>query len=253
MIDLTFHFCFFRGAELAPWRDIYTFCLKSCQRSAMAQKIVVYYDSPGEGLEWDAAHDLTDIVWKQDEFPTEYNDPRLISDIFKLQVLEREGGFACDLDFLFLSSFEKFRHNDAVIGVQCKAKRKLTCSIIGSKPNAEFVYSYIDTLTHLSPAQIANYDKITNVIPWELSARYPVTVLPRPVFFPWCWSNKKFLTGGALNVKQSAAMCVWGTVYPSITLDDLKKTSISKIIEKIETNNQPTAVTSRPGGILQFF
>ena len=252
MIPLNFHFCFYRGEDLAPWRDIYTFCLKSCIKSIGSQQITVYYDRPGEGGAWNDAQSLDGILWKLTEFPTEYQIPRLIMDVFRLEILGEHGGFFCDLDFIFLSSFEKFRHNKAVIGIQCKAKKKLACSIIGAEPDSEFIMSYLDRLQSFPLDDLTKYERVANTIPWDLSKVHPVSVLPRPVFFPWCWSNKKFLTGGALNVKQSAAVCVWGTVYPEITMDDLKKTSIARIIEKVEMDVQPTAVTSMPGCIVQF-
>ena len=254
---MVMHFAFFRGETLFKWRDIHTLCLQSCRFFTGAQKIVVHYDVSGEGDHWNQAVLIPGIEWRNTTFSTTINghpvtDQRIACDMYRLQTLNTEGGFFCDLDFLFLGSFETLRHHEAVIGTQCKAKQKLCCCLMGSVTGSAFIRAYIDAYKEWTPAEQKKWWKFANTIPWNLAQQHPIHVVARPVFFPWCWSNKKFLQGMPVKVTHSIAMHLWESLHPELTVEDLKKTVIAAVIKELHGETQPTAVSSKPGGLLTF-
>lgn len=238
LIPMTFHFSFYRGSKDWRWRDIHTLCLRSCQKVAGAQKIVVHYDQPDSGPLWDEAWALPNIEWRQVKFEPTINghtviDQRIICDVYRLQTLWAEGGFYCDLDFVFLKSFDKFRDNEAIIGTQCKQKCKLACGLMGARPGSAFIKAYLDRYQEWSPDLQKKFWVVANNWPWDLAQQHPVTVLPRPVFYPVAWSNKSFWTGGKVALRNAHALHLWETLKPDLTLDGLRKTCLSSHIEQV--------------------
>jgi hypothetical protein len=257
MIPFTFHFAFFRGVKQFMWRDIHLLCLQSCKHFTGAQNIVVHYDLSGEGEHWNQAVRIPGIEWRQADFSTTINghsvtDQRIICDMYRLQTLEKEGGFFADLDFLFLGSFETLRHNEAIIGTQCKSKKKLACGLMGAVPGAAFIRAYIEAYKDWTPEEQTKWWKFANNIPWNLSLLHPVTVIPRPVFYPWCWSNKKFLQGIPIHTKKSIACHLWESLHPDLTVDDLKKTTVASYIETLYGETKTSVVSVKTGGLLTF-
>lgn len=257
MIPLTFHFCYYRGTQDFVFRDIHLLCLQSCIRYTNAHRIVVHYDVSGNGEHWDAAYALPGIEWEQETFITTINglavtDQRIICDLLRLKILDAEGGFFCDLDFVFLKSFEPLRHHEAVIGTQCKAKQKLGCALMGAVPGSAFIRAYIASYDQWTLADQKKFWNYANIVPWTLSKVHPVHVLNRPVFYPLCWSNKTFLRGEPLRLKNSVAIHLWETLHPTLTVDDLKKTVLLPYLQEITDGQPQTTVSSRPGGVLSF-
>jgi len=257
MIPFSFHFSFYRGEKKFVWRDIHTLCLRSCKQTTGAQKIIVHYDVSGEGLHWDEAVLIPGIEWRQADFSTTIHghpvsDQRIICDLYRLHTLEKEGGFFADLDFVFLGSFETLRHNEAIIGTQCKSRKKLACGLMGSIPGAAFIRAYIEAYKDWTPEEQKKFWKFANDIPWTLSEKYSVAVIPRPAFYPWCWSNKKFLQGGPINTKKSVAMHLWESLHPELTVEQLKTTCVGNSIREILGEGAKTAVSITQGGTLTF-
>lgn len=240
MIPLTFHFAFYRGATDWRWRDIHTLCLKSCQQHSGAAKIVVHYDRDDNGPDWDVARALGNIEWRQVNFPTspDTTDQYILCDLYRLRTLWEEGGFFCDLDFVFLKSFEKFRDATAVIGTQCKQKQRLSYAIVGSMPGSAFVRACLDEY-HTSN-------------PWDLVQRHPVTVLGRPAFYPVAYSNTSFWRGGNVCLKNAHAIHLWAKQNPALTVTDLRKTVLSHSVESI-LGDRPRGVAQLLPGILLSF
>ena len=257
MIPLTFRFCYYRGQKDFLWRDLHTLCLQSCKMFAGAHRIIVHYDVEGEGPNWDEARALPGIEWSQESFVTTINglpvtDQRIVCDLFRLKTLDTEGGFFCDLDFVFLKSFESIRHDQAVIGIQCKAKSKLCCALMGAVPGSAFIKAYIDSYKDWTLMDQKKFWTYANIIPWNLAKSHPVTILNRPAFYPWCWSNKTFLRGEKINLKASLAIHLWETLNPNLTVEDLKKTTLGPVIQEIMGLPTQTSVQVQPGGLLQF-
>lgn len=257
MIPSVMHFAFFRGVKNFVFRDIHLLCLQSCKHFTGAQNIVVHYDVSGEGDHWNQAVLIPGIEWRQTTFSTTINghavtDQRIAVDMYRLQTLNTEGGFFADLDFLFLGSFDALRHNEAIIGTQCKAKKKLCCCLMGCVPGSAFIKAYIEAYNEWTPAEQLKWWKFANTVPWNLSLKHPVHIVARPVFFPWCWSNKKFLLGNPVSLKNSLAMHLWESLHPTMTVDDLKKTVVGNAIKEVQGELQASTVSVKPGGLLTF-
>lgn len=255
MIPNVFHFSFFRGPKMFAWRDIHTLCLQTCKNNAGADRIVVHYDIPGEGPAWEEAKSMTCVEWRQVEPDWKVNghqvtDQRIFCDVYRLKTLLAEGGFYCDLDFLFFKSFYDLRRYRAVIGTQCKAKCKLACGLMGAQPNAEFIEAYLEMYNQWTPEQEKQWWTYANSIPWNLAYIYPVTVLDRSVFYPWAWSDKKFLKGAKIRFEQSLAIHLWEHLHPTMTVEDLKATCIGELIKHWRNSNNVAFL--KPGKIISF-
>jgi hypothetical protein len=230
---MTFHFTFYRGATDWRWRDIHTLCLQSCQKFTGATKLVVHYDREGEGADWDTARSLGGVEWRPTNFSATIagkpvTDQCLIHNVHRLRTLWEEGGWYADLDFLFLKAFNHIRDAEAVIGTQCKQKSKLNCALLGARPGSAFIKAYLDKYDEWTPEQ----EKHANNISWELSQRHSVLVLPRPAFYPVACSNKNFWVGGKTCIKNSYAVHLWGTLHPTATVADLRRTVLQEKVEE---------------------
>jgi hypothetical protein len=159
-----------------------------------------------------------------------------------------EGGFYCDLDFVFLKNFEPLRHSEAIIGTQCRQKKKLCCAMMGCVPGNQFMKEYLLSYKDWTPKEQKKVWTYANIIPWKLSLEHPITVYPRAAFFPMAWSNKTFWTGTVPKLKDSYAIHLWETLHPELSMEVLSKTGLAKEIEKI-LNPEPveTAVSVRSG------
>ena len=237
MIPLHFHFNYIQGTENFPWRELYTLCLVSCHVMTSATKIIVYYDKPGAGEYWDKAFSLPYVEWKI--VPTteiingfKVSDNRVLSDYLRLKILEAEGGFHCDLNFIFIRNFEYLRHNNVVIGEQFPRTHKVNNSLIGSVPNSLFIKAYRSQYDCAwSPKE---YKKIYNyrvTVPSILAPRYTVTILPRKNLYPIACSNKRFFEEGQLSLKDSYAVSLSKNL--DITKEQLKKSVMAKYIRII--------------------
>lgn len=237
MIPMTFHFTFYRGTTDWRWRDIHTLCLQTCKKFTGATKLVIHYDRDGEGADWDVARSLGGVEWRPTNFSATIagkpvSDQRLIHDVHRLRTLWEEGGWYADLDFIFLKAFNMLRDADAVIGTQCKQKSKLNCALLGAKPGSAFIKAYLDKYEEWTPDQQKHVWTYANNIPWDLSQRHSVMVLPRPAFYPVAWSNKNFWAGGKTCIKNSYAVHLWETLHPTITVADLRRTVLQAKIEE---------------------
>ena len=257
MIPMTFHFAFFRGATNWPWLDFHTLCLKSCIARAGAEKIVVHYDRDGEGDAWTDARTLPNIEWRQTVLDWSIHgkpitDQRIMADYHRLQVLHTEGGFYCDLDFIFLRPFNMLRYYPAIIGTQCKQKKKLACGLIGAIAGSTFIRAYLDEYQKWEPSEEAKVWTFANVIPWTLSETHPVHVLPRVTFYPVCWSNKTFWAGRPHPMKNSYAVHLWETLHPELSVEVLMKTCLAPEIEKILGPSEKPGIVQVRSGLLTF-
>lgn len=252
MIPMTFHFTFIRGTTDWRWRDIHTLALLSARQYAGAQRIVVHYDREDSGPLWEAAWCLPDIEWRKKSFEHTINghpvtDQRLVHDVHRLRTLWEEGGWYCDLDFVFLRSFETIRDTEAVIGIQCKQKSKLNCALMGAVPGAAFIQAYLQRYQDWHPGLEKTFWTAANTWPWELSMKHPVTVLPRPAFYPLAWSNKTFWQGAKLNVRNSYAVHLWESIHPDISVDTLRSTALSDhVVGALEGRSKPMVILLPP-------
>ena len=257
MIPLTFHFAFFRGSTNWAWRDYHTLCLRSCNSRAGAEQIVVHYDRDGDGAAWDEAKALPNIEWRLVSpdwsiHGKPVSDQRIMVDYYRLQVLQSEGGFFCDLDFVFLKSFNQIRHYPAVIGTQCKQKKKLACGLIGAIAGSMFVNAYLDEYKNWTVDEERTPWTFANVIPWRLSETYPVYVLPRIAFYPLAFSNKAFWSGLPIQLKSSYAIHLWQPLHPELSVDVLMTTCLAPEIEKLNTPHQVRGIIQVRSGLLTF-
>jgi hypothetical protein len=257
MIPMTFHFAFYRGTTDWHWRDIHTLSLKSCQRYTGATRIIVHYDREDSGPTWDAARAIGGVEWRQTSFCPTVNgfpvaDQRLSVDVYRLQTLWEEGGFFCDLDFVFLKSFEKLRDTPAVIGTQCKQKQKLNCGLMGCVPGSAFIRAYLDKYQSWEPMMEKKFWIVANNWPWELSTRHPVTVMNRPTFYPVAWSNKTFWSGGKACLKNAHAIHLWESLKPTLTVDDLRQTVLLPYVESVMDDRPQGLPQILPGVLLSF-
>lgn len=252
MIPLVFHFGFYRGANKRRWRDVYTLCLKSCQMYAgmgTAPRIIVHYDAEDTGADWEAARSLGGVEWHQTDFAVTTPVAQMMTDalrydLYRLQTLWIEGGFYCNLDFVFLKSFDKFRDASAVIGTQCKQKQKLVPWILGGEPGSPYIRAYLDS--YATPAA-----RLVNT-PWELSHRHSVMVLNRPVFYPVASSNKSFWSGGKACLKNAHALCLWEGTKPTLTLQHLRQTILEQHVMSV-MDDQPTGIVQLLQGTMLIF
>lgn len=254
MIPMVFHFSFFRGIKNWEWRDLHTLCLKTCQLRANPEKMVVHYDRDGEGPHWEEARALPGIEWRVTELDWKINgstvkDQRLQHDVHRLRVLNAEGGWYADLDFVFLKNFEAIRHNQAVIGVQCKQKAKLNCALLGAVPGSKFMAAYLDSYKEWTPEQEKHVWTYANIIPWKLSQEHPVLVLDRAAFYPVAWSNKSFWGGKPVNLQTSYAVHLWETLHPTLTVEGLYASGMAIELTHIMKEKIPAkeSITFRSG------
>lgn len=257
MIPLTFHFSYFRGETNWKWLDVHTLCIKSCLINAKAKQIIIHLDRDGEGPAWDEMRLLENILLRYVIVDRKINgypvtDQRLWADLHRLRTLNEEGGFYCDLDFLFLRSFEQLRDCPALIGTQCKQKKKLACGLMACEAGAEFISRYLMEYDCWNPDDEKVFWNFANTVPWKLSQLYPVKVLSRSLFYPLAWSNKKFWEGKGICMKTSVAVHLWGHLHPELSRADLDKTVLKPILEKLDHGGIQTVVQSRPGGLLVF-
>jgi len=254
---MVFHFAFFRGKTNWQWRDFHTLCLQSCLIRAKPEKIVVHYDRDGEGPGWDEAKTLPMIEWRQ-VTPAgsinghEITDQRIWCDIYRLQTLVSEGGFYCDLDFVFLKNFEPLRHSEAIIGTQCKQKKKLACGLMGCVAGSAFMRAYLDSYKDWTPKEQQKVWVYANIIPWKLSLEYPVTVLSRVTFYPVAWSNKSFWTGAIPKLKHAYALHLWETLHDDLSMEVLYKSGLADEIRKMLNPDQGQTTVSMRSGFLTF-
>lgn len=252
-IPMVFHFAFFRGATNWSWRDFHTLCLKSCFVRAGAEKIVVHYDRDGEGDAWSEAKALPNIEWRPTVLDWTIHgkpvtDQRIMADYHRLQTLHAEGGFFCDLDFIFLKSFEKLRSYPAIIGTQCRQKKKLACGLMGSIAGSTYIKAYLDEYQHWQPREEKKTWAYANNLPWRLSETHAVYVVPRAGFYPVAWSNKTFWEGLPVPLKNSYAIHLWESIHPELSEEVLMGTYLAPEIESIKCPHlKPGAVTVRPG------
>jgi hypothetical protein len=253
-IPMVFHFTYYRGSKDWRWTDIHTLCLKSCQAMTGATKLVVHYDREDSGVDWDAARALANVEWRQREFAASINghpvtDQRLVHDLHRLRTLWEEGGWYCDLDFVFLKSMEILRHNAAVIGTQCKQKSKLNCALIGAVPGSAFIGAYLEKYMSWTPDLEKTFWIPANNWPWELSQKFHTqcTVLPRPAFYAVAWSNKSFWKGGKTCLRNAYALHLWETLRPGMTVEDLRKTVLSDHLRNLDGETQSGVARLLPG------
>jgi hypothetical protein len=257
MIPMVFHFAFFRGATNWPWLDFHTLCLKSCQVRSGAEKIIVHYDLEGEGEAWEAAKAIPNIEWRVASTFYELNghpltDQRVMVDYYRLQVLYNEGGFFCDLDFMFLKNMTALRHSPAVIGTICQQKKKLGCGLMACVPGSEFIKAYIESYKDWNPAEQKKVWVFASVVPWLLSLKHPVTVLKRSAFYPLAWSNKTFWLGQPINIKNSYCIHLWESGHPHMTVPLLMNTCLASEIAKVMGEPLKPALVQVRSGILSF-
>lgn len=255
MIPLIFHFAYFRGKTNWAWRDFHTVCLQTCKGRAGPEKIVVHYDRDGEGSDWEAARDIPGIEWRQVTPASTINgypvkDQRLWCDIYRLDTLDKEGGFFCDLDFIFLKSFEEIRRTVAVIGTQCIQKKKLNIAVLGSVPGSAFIQAFKAEYAKWTPDQEKHTWTYANTVPWELSLKYPVTVLKRNAFYPVTWSNKSFWNGEEFSFENSFAVHLWEHLHPELCVPQLMETCLGDTIQAV-CDPKPT-VTVLAGKSISF-
>jgi hypothetical protein len=256
MIPFHFHFTYFRGATDWKWTSVHTLCILSCHERAKAERIIVHYDKEGDGPAWEEVRTLPYVEWRKVSPNWEINghavtDQRIAADYFRLTVLESEGGFYCDLDFVFLKSFEPLRHHTAIIGTQCPQKHKLACGLMGAVPGSTFIQAYRDAYKYWNPSEQKKFWNFANIIPYTLSKLHPITVLPRKIFYPLAWSNKTFWAGKPVCLKDSVAIHLWNHLNPDMSKASLMKSGLADAITEIY-NGIPPTVSSAPGKTLSF-
>lgn len=254
MIPLTFHFAFYRGVNNWQWRDIHTLCLKSCLRNSGATRIIVHYDRDGDGVSWDQARALPLVEWRQVTFNSVINchdvtDQCAITELYKLQTLWEEGGFFCDLDFVFLRAFDTLRDTRDLIGTQCKQKQKLALAIMGSCPGSPFIQEFLDLYraTWVPGKKFTDSPDI-----WNMAQRHQVTFLNRPAFYPVAMTNRTFWTGGAVCLRNSYAVHLWHSQRLLLTSGDLRLTVLKPVIEAVVDDLPTGTARALPPVILTF-
>jgi hypothetical protein len=238
MIPMVFHFSYFRGSKSYRWKDFHTLCLKTCQIRAGAEKIVIHYDRDGEGPDWEEAKALPGIEWRLTELDWKVNgivvtDQRLQHDIHRLRVLNTEGGWYADLDFVFLKNFEALRHNQAIIGIQCKQKAKLNCALLGCIPGSKFMAAYLESYKEWTPEHEIHTWAFANSVPWKLSRLYPVTVVDRAAFYPVAWTNKGFWNGRPVPLYATYAVHLWESMNPDLSVEKLYTSGMALEMTKV--------------------
>lgn len=249
MIPNIFHFLFNDDV----WNELNTLCLKSCKIKSGAERIIVYCGTPGSGPAWVEAQSIPGIDWNYGHFPCTLNghivsDRNVMKQYHGLYKLYLFGGFLCDLNFIFLKSIEEFRHNPVVIGLSCKAKKKLSNDLIGAEPESPFIKDLIDTYKGVNPATEENWIKASANDSWMLALQHNVTVLPRPTLFPWCSSNKQFVQGKPVLFKKSHAFRIWNNV----DVATLRKTCLGPTIAEIESGQTSSNVSVKSGMLFTF-
>lgn len=230
------HLFYFRGATRFQFSDIHLACIKTAHERGGFKKIVLHEDTPGESSFYKEARTLPYVEFRRTEFPTQINghpvkDQRLSVDYVRLQTLILEGGVAADMDFIFLQSFAPLLEHDAFIGTQCKQKKKLSCAIMYSKePQNPFYIAYLGAYKEWEPIHEKKFWTYANNVPYDLSQKYPITVLPVKAFYPVAWSNKTFLQGADTKLSDSYAIHLWGHLKPHLTLEDLRGTALKDYI-----------------------
>lgn len=224
MIPMLFHFHLFDK----KWSYLHTLSLQSCLARANPDKIIVHYDISGHGEAWDAAQ-LLSVEWRQVEAPDKLEN-------YIFDVLYTEGGFFSALDVVFLKNFEPLRHNEAVLGIQCAQKKKLSYAVVGSKIGSEYIKTCRRQIEPL----------------WDTEG-YPVTVMPRMSFYPLARSNKAFWEGTSLKLKRSFAIRIWESLYPDVSEEALLKSGLGAELRAI-IKKPPTTVgtITESSGFLTF-
>jgi mannosyltransferase OCH1-like enzyme len=248
MIPHTIHFAFWSSDTATVWSDLNTLCIKSCLINSRPKSIIVHLNRDSSGAAWDEFRLLENVSLRYvNADPTV--DQRIWPDIYRLRTLLAEGGFFSDLDFIFLKSFESLRDGPAVIGTQCKQKRKLACCLMGCEPGADFIAAYLKAYDDWTPETLSEY---ANTLPWTLSETHKVNVLSRSVFYALSWTNLKFWKGKSICLKTAVAVHLWNNRYPDITRTSLDQTILKPILERLDLGGLATAVSKQPGRVVSF-
>lgn len=223
------------------WIELYTLSLKSCLFHCNPVKVIVYYEHEGTGPAWEEARTLENVEFKQVEVK-DVGDPETSNDLFKLKTLYDEGGFFLSLNFIFIKSFEFLKNFKSCIAIQCKSKKKVSYLCIGSEPQSAFIKDILKSYDDWTPLEKHNYVKYANFQPWEIAVKHCVYMIPRPIMFPWCASNKIFFLGLNIGLKQSLAIYIWPHLEDGFTMENMFKLNISNLINRILTRTKDSRI-----------
>jgi hypothetical protein len=124
---------------------------------------------------------------------------------------------------------------------------------MGSIAGSTFIKAYLDEYEHWTPSEQKKVWTFANIIPWNLSEKYPVFVVPRVEFYPVCWSNKTFWAGRPHSLKSSHAVHLWETLHPELSVEVLMKTCLASEIESMDADqSKSTGVVTLRTGLLSF-
>ena len=240
------HMFYYRGPKRYPFTEIHLAAIMTAHDNGGFQKIVLHEDTCGDTWAYEEARKLPYVEFRKTEFPTELNghrvyDQRIPVDYVRLQTLVVEGGVASDMDFIFLRDFTPLLNHGGFIGTQCKQKKKLVCALMYAKePQNPFFIAYLEAYKNWQSIHETKFWTFANTIPYELSEKHPIEVLPVKAFYPVAWSNKTFLDGGDIKVSDSYAVHLWGYLKPALLLEDLKKTVISGFLPVLKERSRPS-------------
>jgi hypothetical protein len=207
----------------------------------------LYYDKEGSGPAWDEAKSLEYVTFHAITLPTTVNGHSIEDhlefriNLFKLETLQAKGGIFCDLEFLFLRSFEYLKQYKAIMSVQCKTKKKLSFACIGAEANSLFIFELLEEYRNWTP-QERNSMRYTHFLPWHISQKHGVYLIQRPLLFPWCISNRTFFMGPNAGTKKAIAVYMWPSQCKSMTLESLRVSNLSDIIERILTKKTQSRI-----------
>ena len=130
---------------------------------------------------------------------------------------------------------------------------KLACGLMGCEAGSVYLQAYLDKYKSWTPKDAKTFWGFANRVPWDLAQVMPdkVKVCDRVAFYPVTWSNKSFWSGAPIKMVNSYAVHLWESLHPELTVEDLRKTCLRDVIDKLDT--PATGVVCMKPGILMTF
>lgn len=234
-----FHFVFGFKPQTEPFHLAHYLCLSSCIAVNQPQRVYFHYKHLPYGKWWDRIKDkLTLNEVSTDNFVSNYayEDKTIgqyryahVSDIVRLEMLDKFGGIYADMDTLFINPVPTwFFSKEYIMGKEkvdytqvagVEAGGSLCNAWIASAPGAEFGKIWLDKIKEEFDG---TWSAHSTFLPYKLSQEYPdlIHVEPETSFFSLDWTQEgvKSIFENQVEVKpNNYSLHLWSHLWWSKT------------------------------------
>ncbi len=199
-VPFIFHFVFGLKEQTEPFHLMYYLCLRSCMNVNNPDKVFFHYYHEPYGEWWDRIKDelvLCRITPDNIISQYQYQNSSIesfryahLSDVSRLQILQKHGGIYADIDTLFVNPLPKELFNyPCVMGKERSPKKgqgSLCNAWIASEPNGQFCQAWLERMMDEFDGSWSNH---STLFPYRLSEELPETIHVEPMssFFQLSW------------------------------------------------------------------